>query len=459
MSEKNSKQGSPSQYIGISDDRTRHMLAVARLMAERAHLFGLDEQSMFALGFVHDIGYEYVREKGQHEDVGARMLAKTGFKYWEAIAGHGDARFELEPGEAEDVLALLRWCDMSTGPAGQPMSMSERIEDVEERFGEASEAAAGVREMERKLLDNPVISCELVRQGSLGEFGYVHAPADMHMHSTYSDGTESPAQLLARAEKLGLKALSVCDHDTVAATPELLELARTSNVRYVPGVELSCFNENGKYHILGLGYDIGNKDLLDVVDELAEKRRAKTRFRIEGLKREFGVEFPEEVLRDWEGRASVGKPHIAGQLVEMGLADGIQDAIKRYIEPLGPSSNTRIESMRAIETVHAAGGMAVWAHPLGGIGSKPFTQEQFDARLAGLIEEGIDGLECYYSLYTAVQQDGLVEKARSNGLLVSGGSDYHGKNKTVLMGELCRGSRVPSIGDFSVLKALGVNLQ
>ena len=443
-----------SKYIGISDDRIHHMLGVARLMSQRAHLFGLDEQEMFALGLLHDIGYEYAREKSEHPAVGSEMMERVGFKYFEAIAGHGDAAYELEDKTLEDALALLNWCDMSVGPDGQRVSMEKRIDDVERRFGRDNLIYDGTVELRDKLLKNPVISCELVRQKALDEFNYVHAPIDLHMHSNCSDGTDTPAQLLERAEKLGLKAFSVCDHDTVEATSELLRLSETSSSVYIPGVELSCFNEYGKYHILGLGYDFRNKELLDVVEELAEKRRAKKQFRIDGLKNEFGIEIPKDVLDEWERRPSVGKPHIAGQLVKMGIAADIQEAIRDYIEPLGSSMNTRIETERAIQGIHAAGGIAIWAHPLGGIGSKGFTKEEFDTRLDSLVRQGIDGMECYYSLYTSEQQDRLVGKARSNGLLISAGSDYHGTNKAVLMGELCRGSRLPSFEDVTVLESL-----
>lgn len=282
---------------------------------------------------------------------------------------------------------------------------------------------------------------------------------DLHMHSNCSDGTDNPIALLRKAEALRMQAFAICDHDTIEAIrilrqarPEIFE--KTANTLFIPGVELSCFNELGKYHILGLGYDETATSIQNIVEELSVKRKNKLHTRLENIKGQFDITFSDDVIREWDGKHSVGKPHIANELVKMGYAENKQDAIDKYIKPADATYNTRAEANKSIEAIHNAGGVAIWAHPLGGIGSDILFPTEFEKRLKCLIDAGIDGMECYYSLYSSAQQEYLCQIANRYKMLVSCGSDYHGENKNVRIGEIGNNIAIPNFNDFSVLQNL-----
>ena len=282
---------------------------------------------------------------------------------------------------------------------------------------------------------------------------------DLHMHSTCSDGTDTPEELLEKNKRLKMKVFAICDHDTIESTlilrrtnPEAFE--KTSNPRFVTGVELSCFNELGKYHILGLNYNEKAKSIQDIVNELSIKRKEKLRLRIENIERQFNIAFGESIVREWDEKISVGKPHIANELVRMGYASNKQEAIDIYIKPADTNKNTRMETKKAIEAIHSAEGIAIWAHPLGGIGSEILFPCEFEKRLRQLVGEGLDGIECHYSLYSQAQQDYLKYMANKYNLLISCGSDYHGKNKEVHIGEIGNDVKIPQVNNITVLKKI-----
>ena len=188
-----------------------------------------------------------------------------------------------------------------------------------------------------------------------------------------------------------------------------------------------------KCHILGYAYDPSNRAMHDAVAEGERLRDKKFYERLTHLKNQHNIVFDGEEMSWLLSRTSVGKPHIATILVKRGIAASVQDAIKNYIDDHGQkTSNTRIPASMAVEAILAAGGIPVWAHPLGGEGEKRITPEEFDRQLQTLLSYGIQGLECWYSRYSEEEIRGLLAQAESHGLVVSGGSDYHGKNKPTI---------------------------
>lgn len=247
---------------------------------------------------------------------------------------------------------------------------------------------------------------------------------DLHIHTTASDGSDSPAELARRLG--GLKLFSVTDHDTIDGALAMEPLV-PAGIGYIRGVEFSCVFPGGKCHILGYGYDPANPVFRAALQEGAQLRQEKLRRRLAHLQERFGIAFNEEELHWLHSLSSPGKPHLGRLLLNRGLAPDLNSAIRTYLS--GVPGRDRIEAKTAIEAIRAAGGIAVWAHPLGGEGEKRLTRAEVEARLEILTGLGIQGLECRYSRYSNADEALLLGFARSHGLLVTGGSDYHGSNK------------------------------
>ena len=257
---------------------------------------------------------------------------------------------------------------------------------------------------------------------------------DLHIHTAASDGSDSPAELAQKVREAGLELFSVTDHDTVDGALAM-ETLLPEGVGYIRGVEFSCISSGGKCHILGYGFDPTHPRFLAALDEGTRLRREKLERRIVHLREKLGIVLTEEELRWLRSLKSPGKPHLAGLLVERGLAPDLGSAIRRFLS--GVPGRDRIESRTAIDAIRAAGGIAVWAHPLGGEGEKRLTEIQFEQQLAVLLAAGVQGLECHYSRYSPAESELLLGYARACRLIVTGGSDYHGVNKKgIALGQL-----------------------
>ena len=250
---------------------------------------------------------------------------------------------------------------------------------------------------------------------------------DLHIHTTASDGSDSPALLLQNLKKAGITTFSVTDHDTIAGAQEMERLV-TPEFRFIRGIEFSCQTPAGKCHILGYGYDPEDPVFLAALEEGAALRREKLLSRLRYLEETLSITFTEEELAWLRNLKSPGKPHFGQLLVNRGIAATITDAIQKYINPHKPRRD-RIDANTAICAILHAGGIPIWAHPLGGEGEKRLSVEEFQAQLAMLMDQGIRGLECGYSRYSRADVAFLTGQARSHKLLISGGSDYHGTNK------------------------------
>ena len=259
--------------------------------------------------------------------------------------------------------------------------------------------------------------------------------ADLHIHTNASDGTDSPEQLLWNIQKAGITVFAVTDHDTIKGALRMKRII-PPGIKFIQGVEFSCVTEGGaKCHILGLGYDEHNPDFQDALRTGDHLRHDKFYLRVKLLREKFGIEFTDDEIESLLKIPSVGKPHIANMIVMKGLAASRQEAIDRYIDRCRTGS-TRIPAGLAVKAVLSAGGIPVWAHPLGGEGERESTEQDFRQTLRELIAYGLKGLECWYSKYPAMTCRKLAETAERSGLLVSGGSDYHGANKNIPLGRL-----------------------
>ncbi len=257
---------------------------------------------------------------------------------------------------------------------------------------------------------------------------------DLHMHSTASDGTDSPAEILEKVREAGIRTFSLTDHDTIEGVLEIEPLI-PDDMTFIRGIELTCITDAGKCHILGFNFDPENEDFRALIDEAARNRRTKTDMRLDFLKNEFGIVFSDEEIAELSKVKSAGKPHFGNLLVMKGLAPDRKSAIKKYLDPL-KTEHLKLNGELAVKGILSAGGIPVWAHPLGGTGDDPVPLEEFKNQLKLLKNAGLMGLECFYSKYGSEKIGLLTSFAGAMKLLMSAGSDYHGKNKKVRLGEL-----------------------
>ena len=260
---------------------------------------------------------------------------------------------------------------------------------------------------------------------------------DLHLHSRYSDGSDSVPQLVEKLIASGITTFSLTDHDTVRGIPELLRAAQ-GRARAITGVEFSCLDGGDPCHILAYGFSENDPNILNLVEKGEAMRRKNFENRKNHLERAHGIFFTEEELAWLFSLPKIGKPHIARVLIARGLAKDTDEVIRRYLNGC-KSSDVRLSAKEVIPSILASGATPVWAHPLGGEGEEHLGKVDFLSLAARLVSYGIKGMECYYSRYQEDEIAFLLQQATEFRLAVSGGSDYHGENKTVLLGELQAG--------------------
>ena len=277
---------------------------------------------------------------------------------------------------------------------------------------------------------------------------------DLHLHTTASDGSDTPSELIELARRCGMDVISITDHDTIAGLGEALAVPQT-DVKIITGIEFSCrhFAQGGfDCHILGSGFDPNSEHILGAIRHGREMRHFKLGERIKYLKEKFGIEFDTSELEWLYSLNSAARPHLARLIIKRGLADSVADAIDKYLKG-GGFPDDRIDAQEAISAIIRAGGVAVYAHPIGGEREERLSHDELLPRVKTLAAMGLGGLECYYSRYSKADEDMLVSMAEELGLLISGGSDYHGRNKTVRFGALCDGNEREDI-NITVLDKL-----
>ena len=257
---------------------------------------------------------------------------------------------------------------------------------------------------------------------------------DLHMHSSVSDGSDSPEALLSNVKKAGIELFALTDHDDVAGCLAVMSMLQEGDPLFIPGVEFSCKDDEGRYHILGFGYDVNSSHILDVVKTVREYRMAKARFRYDFVTGELGFMMPEEEREYFLSLPNPGKPHLANLLIKYGYAEDRQQAIHEFIDKAVVHSRY-VRPETAIEAILAAGGVPVLAHPIYGSGDQLIMGEEMDERLKRLVGFGLRGVEAFYSGFTAKMRDQMLSFADKYELYVTAGSDYHGTNKMIEIGD------------------------
>jgi len=245
---------------------------------------------------------------------------------------------------------------------------------------------------------------------------------DLHTHSEMSDGTLTPTELIQLAKEKGLTALALTDHDATTGCIEAAAEAEKLGIHFIPGVEISAA-EFHELHILGLGIDITSKGLKEELEKCAKSRVERVYKICEVLKGMDIVIDPDKIVRSVKG--SVGKPHIAIEIANMGYAKDKDDAYNKYLElhEVKAVNKYKISYKTATKLIHEAGGKVILAHPHK-IALEGISLEEF---IRGF--EGLDGIEAFYSEHSPEQTKVLLEYAEKYDLLISCGSDFHGANK------------------------------
>ena len=257
---------------------------------------------------------------------------------------------------------------------------------------------------------------------------------DLHMHTTISDGTDTPQELIGAVKAAGISLFSVTDHDAVKAAEILPPLLKGTPLRFIPGVEFSCKDEKGKYHILGYGFDPRGEAIGSVVAYGHSLRMKKLLARLEFLKTEFGFSFSQEEIDRLCALDNPGKPHIGNLMVAYGYAKTKEEAISQYIDRVH-FKNEYVRPEQAISGILASGGIPILAHPFYGSGNELILGEEMEERLCRLKEFGLQGLEAFYSGFSLKLQNEALSLAKKHGFYVTAGSDYHGTNKLVKLGD------------------------
>ncbi|MBR6952065.1 MAG: PHP domain-containing protein [Oscillospiraceae bacterium] len=257
---------------------------------------------------------------------------------------------------------------------------------------------------------------------------------DLHMHTTVSDGTDAPERMPERAREAGLRLFAVTDHDAVKGCRILRDALTEADPAFLTGVEFSCKDEQGKYHILGYGYDPETEPIQRVVRTGHGFRMKKVRARLDFLKTEFGFTFPEEEIAALFMLDNPGKPHIGNMMVKYGYAPSKEKAITEYINKVRFRSEY-VRPEEAIRGILGSGGIPVLAHPAFGSGDELIVGQEMDARLKRLTAMGLQGVEAFYSGFTPKIIRQMLDFAEQYGLYVTAGSDYHGTNKLIPLGD------------------------
>jgi predicted metal-dependent phosphoesterase TrpH len=243
-------------------------------------------------------------------------------------------------------------------------------------------------------------------------------PVDLHVHTTASDGELSPSEVVRAALAAGLTTMAITDHDSTDGLDEAIAAAEGTTLAIVPGVELSVDEPSEEdVHVLGLLVDHRDAGMTAALAALRTDRMERA-YAITSMLSQAGISVDLEAVTALAGTGSVGRVHIARALVDSGSARSVEEAFRLYIGR-GARFYVRkraLDAAHAVDAIHAAGGVAVLAHP--GVSG--------ESALAVLLDAGLDGIEAFHAEHTPADRRRFVDMARRHGLLVTGGSDFHG---------------------------------
>ena len=256
-----------------------------------------------------------------------------------------------------------------------------------------------------------------------------HAGIDLHVHTTASDGTLTPLEVVAHAIKLDLKALAITDHDTLAGSRQALSNGIPAELDFLTGVEISAaapsfHHQSGSFHLLGYAIRLDDPGLNQALETLQAARKNRNPAIVSRLN-DLGIAISLDEVREEAGEVQLGRPHIAQMLLQKGVVSSMDEAFDRFLGAGKPAyvDKYRIACSGAIDAIIGAGGIPVLAHP----GLLEYESDgQLDELIGNLKQMGIRGIEVFYSQHTEDQTQLFAELARRHKLLMTGGTDFHG---------------------------------
>lgn len=247
---------------------------------------------------------------------------------------------------------------------------------------------------------------------------------DLHVHSSASDGSLTPEEVVSLAKEAGLRYFALTDHDTVDGVEQALQYAgKFENIDVIPGIELSCYYRNMEIHIVGLFVNHRDKAFLEELKKLKQAREDRNEKMIQNFV-DAGIPITLEELKHGNPNSVITRAHFARVLVEKGVCKNKTEAFDKYLGIGCPFylPKPKVTPEHVLNLIKQAGGTAILAHPY----SYKFSKSEVETLLDTLIPLGLSGLECYYSTYDDGQIQELRSIALAKNLLVSGGSDFHG---------------------------------
>jgi 3',5'-nucleoside bisphosphate phosphatase len=248
----------------------------------------------------------------------------------------------------------------------------------------------------------------------------VKAKADLHIHSTASDGRYRPAEIVKMAAAAGVTVMALTDHDTVAGlVPALAAAGEFPSLRLIPGVELSTDTTGGEVHVLGYFIDYTDTQFKSSLERMRNSRAVRTEKMVAKLK-ELGCDVELARVREIAGSGSLGRAHVAQALLEKGYTASFKEAFSKYIGHDCPAyvAREKLTPAEAVRLIAEVRGLPVLAHP--------FTTTNPEAMVRELKPHGLAGIEVYYAGYLPAETNNLLNLAQKYGLIPTGGTDYHG---------------------------------
>ena len=272
---------------------------------------------------------------------------------------------------------------------------------------------------------------------------------DLHIHTTASDGTDSPEAVVALAAGKGFSIIAITDHDTMCGVPEAVAAGEKYGVRVIGGVEISA---GGQTEVHVLGYGVRDVERLEQTLTLMRDKRAERMAGMVEKLRALGVDVTLDEVTALSG-GSVGRSHLARVLIDKGVVRDVREAFAKYLSPGKPAyvEREKLGVQQAVRLIADCGGLPVIAHPGQNRGEPYWGRERFHALKA----YGLRGIEVYHMAHGAAQAAAFERIARAESLLVTGGSDYHGKVKNVGIGDGMQHWRRRGEDLRRFLKALG----
>jgi len=245
--------------------------------------------------------------------------------------------------------------------------------------------------------------------------------ADLHLHTAFSDGTYSPEELAGHGARHGFSCLALTDHDTVEGCARMGAACRKEGIEFLPATELTAEFKGTELHIIGYCIDIEHPKMLSEMEHFQSVRQNRIKEMVERLNR-MNVPLREEAVMAIANCRSPGRPHIARALIQINVCKNLDEAFERFLKKGRPAwvPKFKISANEAIALIHAAGGLAVMAHP--GL-------VHHDSMIPDLVAAGLDGIECYHTRHPTTTVEHYLQIAEEHHLLVTGGSDCHGMNK------------------------------